>query len=492
MALRGAAPSPAGPVTPASAASAFVAAFAVAVLILSTGAFFVLRNDEASSPLVFLLWAVAYGVAVLCLLDGRFRERTSLPLPLALTGFAAWALSSTYWSVQPGVSLRRAIAVTGTVAIGLFLAQRLRPVEVFEAVRRAALIVAVASLVLYALGDPRVVDEAHGTLRGVVVTKNTLGRVMAVGLIGTAAVMLLDVRRWRRCLLSALALVLALSLTDSAGGVLLAVTGVAVVGVAALWQFDHGKSALPALVSVTLAGLVVLLLSYGLSIASLLALTGRDPTLTGRTDIWAESLQAATQRPVLGAGFGAFWALGSSNGSAEAASISARLAEPVANGHNGLLDVLLDTGLVGVVLAALVLLHLGVRGVVDARAGRRGPAALRLIVLALVLVSTAAESGLLQENSLLTILVAAAAGAGAAGRARARPMAVAPRVAVGADGRSGPPGPSPGPRRLPPAERSGGVRRDGHRRDQREPVGTQRQRPAGVGRMTTHTEADPR
>ena len=465
----------------------------MAVLVLSTGAFSVLRgSDDESSPVVLLLWTSAYAVALLGLIDGRLRLRTPLPVPVAITAFVSWALLSPAWSVSPTVSLRRAIALGGTVAIGLYLAQRLRPVEIFEAVRRATLVVAVASLLLYAAGDPRVIDDAHQTLRGVVVTKNTLGRVMAIGLIATATVALFDRRSRRRCAVSAAPLVAALSLTDSAGGVVLAVAGVGVVGVTALWLFDHGKSALPTLVLGALAFVALVGASAGFSVESILALTGRDATLTGRTDIWAQSLLAARERPWFGSGYGAFWAVGSSDGSAEAARISGRLAEPVANAHNGLLEIWLDTGLIGVGLAVLVLGHLLVRGVADARAGRRGPATLRLLVLALVIVSTAAESGLLQENSLLTILLAASAGMLApAGRrgpnteaisidserqirasARARDTAVAAR--------------------LPPAERGRPVGRDGHRRGGREAVGAQRPGPAGVRRVPPDTSGDPR
>lgn len=395
----------------ATVASPLAAAFAVAVFILSTGAFFVLRDaEDASSPLVLLLWLSAYAVATTGLLDELMRQR-QLRVPVFLLAFVLLALLSTVWSVAPDVSLRRGIALAGTVIVGLFLALKLSAVDVFEALRRAATIVAVASLVLYLVGDPRALDEVHQTLRGVVATKNTLGRVSAVGLIATATVVFLDFRRWRRCALSAATLLLTLALTDSAGGAALALVGVLAVGGAAAWRFDRGRSAAPA-VGLAALGVLVLLLPIGLTANSLLDLLGRDATLTGRTAIWTESLHAAAERPLLGSGYGAFWALGSSDGSAAAARISTRLAEPVANAHNGLLDVMLDVGIVGVGLTLLVLSSVLVRGLRDARSGHTGPATLRLVVLGLLLVSTAVEGGLLLENALLTVLLATAAGYG--------------------------------------------------------------------------------
>lgn len=392
--------------------------------MLSTGAFAVFLGDGPLSAQLFpLLWLAAYAVAVLGLVDQSLRLREPQQLPWALSSFVALALASTWWSVSPNVSLRRGIALGGTVAVGLFIARRLDAVSVFTVVRRAMVLVAVASLLLYALGDPRALDEVHQTLRGVVVTKNTLGRIMAIGLIAAAAEALLDRRQWRRCVLSAIPLALALTLSGSAGGAVLAVAGLAVIAAAALWRFDGGRSALPAAVAGVTGSL--LLNPYVLSTERLLALTGRDPSLTGRTDIWAESLKAARDNPVLGEGFGAFWAVGSSEGSDGARRISARLAEPVANAHNGLLDLLLTTGLVGVALAVIVLGQLLLLGIRDGSTGRSGTAALRLVVLFLLLVSTAAETGLLQENALLTLLLAVAVGTGR-GAAKGSPMPVFP------------------------------------------------------------------
>lgn len=407
---------------PAADPSRFYASFAVAVLLLSTGAFFPLL--EAASAIAQVLWFTAYTVAALAGLNALLRHRPALRLPWALTSFVVLALLSTSWSVAPDVTLRRGIALAGTVAVGLLLAQRLAPLDVFEALRRAALVVALASLLLYAAGDARALDEVHQTLQGVLSTKNLLGRVMAVGLIAAAIVAVLDRRRWRRCMLSAVPVIAALLLTDSAGGMILALLGLAVVGGAALWRLDGGRSAVPAAV-LALAGAVGVLLPAGLSAGSLLSVVGRDASLTGRTDIWAQSLLAAAERPLAGAGFGAFWGVGSSEDSAAARRISARLAEPVANAHNGLLDVALDLGMLGVVLAVVIHAALLGRGLRQAKAGSTGLAALSLGVALLVIVSTAAEGSLLRENSLLTLLVAVATGMRLAG-----PVPVS-RAAVG-------------------------------------------------------------
>jgi O-antigen ligase len=94
---------------------------------------------------------------------------------------------------------------------------------------------------------------------------------------------------------------------------------------------------------------------------------GRDPSLTGRTEIWKEVL-ALNTNPILGTGFESFW-------------LGDRLEKIWANywwhpneAHNGYLEVYLNLGLVGVVLLAGVIVT-GYRNVIrllrwDAETGR--------------------------------------------------------------------------------------------------------------------------
>jgi exopolysaccharide production protein ExoQ len=376
---------------------------AVGLLVLATGSFFPLLGGggEADVPLARLLWAVAYVGAGLALFDGALRHRLRVRVSSTLVLYVALAAVSVTWSVLPALSLRRSVGLAGTVVVGMYLAQRLRPLELLDALRAATLIVAVSSLLLYASGSALALDEVHGTLRGVLSTKNTLGRMMALGILASATTALLDGRLARRCTLSALPMLVALALTDSTGGSLVA-AGVVVCMVAALlWRARAGRALLLAAVALSLGALAILLPQA--TAERVTGLVGEDATLTGRTEIWRLSLEAVGSRPVLGYGYEAFW-----EGSDVAARIQARLNWPVPSAHNGLLDVAVDLGLVGVVLAVLVLLTLVARGLRDVAAGFVPGAFLRLPIAGLIVVSTMVESGLLQQNTLLTVLLVAA------------------------------------------------------------------------------------
>lgn len=376
--------------------------FAITVMILSTGAFFAVFLD-GSNPAVLGLWILAYAVGGAMLVDGLLRDRLTVLVPIPLLLFVGLAGTSVLWTSAADVTIRRSIGLAGTVIIGLVLAQRLRPVEILDAVRRAMLIIAVLSLLFYLSGDARAVDPTHDTMRGVVATKNTLGRVMGLGLLAAAATAFIDPQRTRRAIWSAVPMVAALLLTGSAGGGLIAVLVLFTLIGALLWKASAGRTFLVG--AGALATGTAFLFSPATEADDIVGLVGRDLTLTGRTDIWGLSLDALAQQPFIGYGYGTFW---HEAGPIQGRRIVALLYWPVPNAHNGLLDVALDVGLAGVVLAVLLVGGLLVRGVRETRRGQMDVGVLRLSIGLLVLVSNLAESSFLQENAFLTVVFVAA------------------------------------------------------------------------------------
>jgi exopolysaccharide production protein ExoQ len=76
-----------------------------------------------------------------------------------------------------------------------------------------------------------------------------------------------------------------------------------------------------------------------------LALVGKDPTLTQRTVIWAEALMSVAKHPLVGYGYSAFWS-GLSGESMHSVLVTGWME---AQAQNGYLDVLLQLGLLGLV-----------------------------------------------------------------------------------------------------------------------------------------------
>ncbi|MDP3857933.1 MAG: O-antigen ligase family protein, partial [Stagnimonas sp.] len=87
------------------------------------------------------------------------------------------------------------------------------------------------------------------------------------------------------------------------------------------------------------------------ALGPLTGLLGRDLTFTGRVPLWGAVLDEIPQRPLLGAGFQAFW--GPPGSLSDAARAKAGWIS--VNGHNGYLDTANELGLIGLalVLAAI-------------------------------------------------------------------------------------------------------------------------------------------
>jgi O-antigen ligase len=136
------------------------------------------------------------------------------------------------------------------------------------------------------------------------------------------------------------------TLTYSATSILSLFAGALTFGVI-YWMRNRGIKFL----AFPLKAIVVLIIIYGtitpflgrLSIIDVSSIVSREKTLTGRDTTWALLVPLALKRPVMGHGFGGFW------------TTEMRLSTD-AHAHNGYLEVLLNTGFVGLLLAALFLL----------------------------------------------------------------------------------------------------------------------------------------
>lgn len=407
-------------------APGLVRLYAVVVLVMSTGAFFAASGEAQegdSRSLVLLIWLALYATAAFGLFDGALRERRRVPAPTALVAFVVLAAASVVWSVAPGVTFRRSVGLLGTVLVALFLAQRLSTIEVFDAVRRAMLLVVLASLVFYLSGDPGALDPAHETLRGVLSTKNTMGRIAAIGLLACAATAFLDRSKSRGALLATVPMIIALALTDSATALVTAILLVAALCSAALAREAVGKAILAAGMTIVLA--VLLIIAPGTTADDVTSVVGRDASLTGRTELWALSLEAVMDRPVLGHGYGAFWHPASPDGADAASAISNRLNYPVPHAHNGLIDAALTLGPVGALLALVLVGGVLLRGALAVKRRQQDLALLQLAFGLVVVVSNIVESSFLRENNLLTILFVLALASPRAGSAVRRQQRLA-------------------------------------------------------------------
>ena len=117
---------------------------------------------------------------------------------------------------------------------------------------------------------------------------------------------------------------------------------------------------------------------------------GRDPTISGRTDIWKFAVVSIANQPLLGYGYSAFWS-GPHGGPSGAAA-----AGPLAfHAHNVVLEIWLELGLAGLGLFLFSVLKAVRDGLLCLRSGRAGYIFWCECIFLLVILTNIDESGLI-------------------------------------------------------------------------------------------------
>ena len=319
------------------------------VIVMLTGALIgpVFAPTQEETPALRLVWLPVYGL-IAGLIAMRFdRVARAWPAWIALLMLVALAYASKYWSIDPATTGRRVIAMAITGAFAVYLGAAFRGAALPRLLTHAALLMAVGSLVMvFAFPSIGVHSDVNaGLWRGLWYEKNQMGIVMVAGATAaTAALASGDPRRFVPSLTLALTTGLVLA-TQSKTSLLCLMLGVGVV--AGLWTLRRGGPAF----AVVMVWFGVVASAFGVwvwsthSVAILEAL-GKDPSLTGRTDIWESLMRRVSERPWTGYGYNAFWG----KESVPAAFVRQETGWTVPSAHNGWIDVLVQLGWPGAIL----------------------------------------------------------------------------------------------------------------------------------------------
>jgi len=260
-------------------------------------------------------------------------------LILAAVGFL---LLSTLWSIDPQTTMRRGNLYLFAAVGAIGVAGALDVDEFMDVLGLTCAISAAASLLLLAI-SPSNALLGGVDFRGIFSHKNVLGQAMAAGALASLhGIRVGGRKRPRNAVMLILFTVVAL-LSKSATSFMTIFAFCGVDGIIALHRKGGGARIMAIGATVILTPAVAFATLFP---DSLLEMIGKDPTLTGRTYLWAYVLIEIAQTPLLGYGYSVFW----SPNNAAAAEISTILGWTVAHAHNGLLEMLLNVGIVGTAL----------------------------------------------------------------------------------------------------------------------------------------------
>lgn len=288
--------------------------------------------------------------------------RTVWPL-VALTALAPLSI---LWSVQPSLTLRRSVILLLWVVFAIYIGERYTMDKLARVLAQTLCLMMVVVIVLSFVAPAYVIDYSNhmGALKGLSVHKNLFGEYMAL-----AVVLLLLVRfrhfDWLRYVFLVIAAAL-LVFSRSATSLFLCVLLVATMPV---WRWARLKRKQRLLVCFVAVPIVLPAMYFiARNTGLLLQILGRDPTLTGRTQIWAMVWPSLMKRPILGYGYDAFW----TGLKGESANVVIRSGWMVPHAHNGFLDLGLSLGAVGVAIFLYVWAYSLRRGIEFIRL-ERGP-----------------------------------------------------------------------------------------------------------------------
>ncbi|XBQ15678.1 MAG: O-antigen ligase family protein [Oceanicaulis sp.] len=359
--------------------------------------------DPEGSAVLRLVWPPVYlaTLGLIALSPARVWRTALRAWPVLV--LAGLAIVSSVWSIDPGTSARRGLAVLMTAVFGLWLAARYDWRDLIRLLAVMFAVLAIGSFVAGALFPGfGVMAEVHvGAWRGLWWEKNTLGAVMAWASLSfcaaaAAAPDAVERRIWLGFVVLGVGLVLLSTSKTALGACLICVGGP--LGIA-LARRGFGFAALAVFaLSCGVAALAgVLIVGPGVILEAL----GRDATLTGRTDIWAVLTGQIAERPLTGYGYGAFWEV--KDGPVH--WVRQITAWPVPTAHNAWLETALAVGVPATVFAAVTVLTGFAKAAGRLFAGIETYWALPFLTAWLVISMT--ESVLLEQNGLVWLLLSA-------------------------------------------------------------------------------------
>jgi exopolysaccharide production protein ExoQ len=291
-----------------------------------------------------VLPGIAYGV-VLCLL--LFNIRGVLDMAVrrkALTALALLTICSVAWSQDPMRSLvNGSFYLIGTL-FAYYLVLRFSPEEIMSLVMRAGVLVCLlGALMVFVFPGYGVTNSdvrSMGAWVGIFPDRVSAAKCI-VYLLSPALIFGGSRSRWRNLVYAALLL---LFIVKAQAVSALGVTFAFALIMFAIQASRKLERSLALMVGTAVGIFAVLFAIFGVPILGQIAgMFGRDLTLTGRTEIWSILLTSIAKRPLLGYGFYAFW----EGMKGESANVILAAHWVFGYAHNGLLEIVLQLGLVG-------------------------------------------------------------------------------------------------------------------------------------------------
>lgn len=312
-----------------------------------------LATENIANQIVFLL---LFTSSIVSLLARKIEVLNIIKKEKWLSIFLFWAFLTLFWSDFTLISFKRLVQVYIVFFVCLAGLLNMKTFPDLLKVLKSIFYVYISLCMLSVIFFNGAIDPISGTWQGLADGKNELGQVALICILVSFFSFKTGRSRWR--LLDFLMMVVSVVLLAGARSMTPTVTLAVLVSLGGLWFVNNlfekkmatGKWFVIILgVGVFGSMWLVLLLEPDLY-GSFLNILGKDATFTGRTDLWIDILSVAKKHLLLGGGFEGFWVV-------DSPTILALYHDYPwlpRQAHMGYLDVLNETGIVGLVLLIIM------------------------------------------------------------------------------------------------------------------------------------------
>lgn len=351
--------------------------------------------------LTFLGRGIWPGLALAALVALRHQHRTMRWPPRPILAIVGIVALSTFWSADVGRTAYQVIVLAAIVVCATYVVSR-------HDARACVLIIGGYLGSICALSAFAAVADLSKPLArgGLMEHKNLLGALSAASVLATALAGRLVVGRPRRWFVAgSLCSLYVMIACQSKSGIFSLVAATTAIGLVQLVQRRPGHVMASTLLWGTVAFGVGYRLAGGLS--GILDASGKDLTLTGRTEIWRYVLGIARAHRIHGWGYFAIWGEKALDGGTTPAYV---VLGGLRSSHSGYIEMYVGVGLIGLTILVGALALLLRQAIRDAsRNGVVGSWALAVTVFAIVQnLSESVVPGTVQTMILLLLVIATA------------------------------------------------------------------------------------
>lgn len=274
------------------------------------------------------------------------------------TIFLLWCIITILWSNYAFVSLKRYIQYLTTVTVFLSVLLHVKDtkqiINVFKIILGGYLIIALLTI----LTIPGAYDR-FGIWRGIAAHKNTLGQTSLLALIFFAAIYN-EKQLLKSKVIITFLIIIGLVLLFGSKSSTSIITFLIIFMLALTFMVDvifkpigirKTVSFLTLFIFVVLFVLIILAVPGVLE--SIAGGAGKDLTLTGRVDLWADIWLDTKKHLLLGTGFQGFWVITS----VKVEQLFEIYPWLPTQAHNGYLDIINEVGIIGIILFSFILIN---------------------------------------------------------------------------------------------------------------------------------------